>query len=70
VATVRAWTRADWGVDGERMHWCCTEGTRAYVGDRAVIDSLGEELEAVVGSTVLVELRRRIAPAQQDSTGA
>ena len=35
VATVRRWTRADWGDEGETMAWCCTEGDRAYVGDRA-----------------------------------
>jgi hypothetical protein len=60
VATVRRWTRRDWGEEGETMAWCCTEGSRAYVGDRPVIDSLGEELEAIVGSEVYVELRRRV----------
>jgi len=60
IATVRAWTRADWGDEGETMAWCCTEGERAYVGDRAVLESLGEELEAIVGSAVHVELRRRL----------
>jgi hypothetical protein len=60
IATVRGWTRADWGVEGENMAWCCTEGGRAHVGDRPVVESLGEELEAVVGHTVYVELRRRL----------
>jgi hypothetical protein len=59
VATVRRWTRDDWGDDGETMAWCCTEGALAYVGSRPVIDSLGEELEAIVGTPVYVELRRR-----------
>jgi hypothetical protein len=59
-ATVRGWTRADWGDDGEPMHWCCTEGDRAYVGDRKVIDSLAEELEAITGTEVYVELKRRL----------
>ena len=59
VATVRAWARRDWGDDGEPMAWCCTEEPEAYVGDRPVIDSLGDELQAVVGSEVYVELRRR-----------
>jgi hypothetical protein len=61
VATVRGWARRDWGDGGDTMAWCCTEGTRAYVGDRRVLDSLGEELEAVVGTAVYVELRRRLA---------
>jgi hypothetical protein len=60
VATVRAWSRADWGPEGETMAWCCTEGDRAYVGDRPVVESLAEELEAVVGTPVFVELRRRL----------
>lgn len=60
VATVRRWSRRDWGDDGEPMAWCCTEGDRAYVGDRPVIDSLGDELEAIAGSTVYVELRQRL----------
>ncbi|MEJ7583596.1 MAG: DUF1697 domain-containing protein [Acidimicrobiales bacterium] len=61
MASVRRWGREDWGEEGATMAWCCTEGERAYVGDRAVIDSLSEELEAVVGAPVYVELRRRLA---------
>lgn len=61
VATVRRWTRTDWGDEGETMAWCCTEGDRAYVGDLPVVESLAEELEAVTGREVYVELRRRLA---------
>lgn len=60
VATVRRWARHDWGEEGETMAWCCTEGPLAYVGDRPVIDSLGAELEAIVGTEVYVQLRRRM----------
>ncbi len=60
TATVRRWSRADWGPEGTTMAWCCTEGDRAYVGDRPVIESLATELEELVGSTVFVELRRRL----------
>jgi hypothetical protein len=59
-ATVRRWSRADWGAQGTTMAWCCTEGTDAYVGDRPVIDSLADELTAIVGDAVMVELRRRL----------
>lgn len=59
TATLRAWQRRDWGVEGETMAWCCTEQPDAHVGDRPVIDSLAPELEAVLGTTVWVELRRR-----------
>ena len=60
VATVRRWTRQDWGAEGETMAWCCTEGTRAYTGATPVVESLGEELEGIVGPAVYVELRRRL----------
>lgn len=61
VATVRGWERRDWGEVGESMAWCCTtDGPEAYVGDRPVVESLGEELAAVVGTEVYVELRRRL----------
>ena len=60
VATVRRWSRADWGDEGETMTWCCTEGDRAYVGEHPVVESLAEELEALVGTPVHLELRRRL----------
>lgn len=60
TATVRGWTRADWGDEGETMAWCCTEGDRAYVGDRPVVESLADELVALVGEPVYVEVRRRL----------
>jgi hypothetical protein len=60
VATVHGWTRGDWGSEVETMAWCCTEGSLAYVGEEPVIESMAEELEAIVGSEVFVELRRRL----------
>ena len=60
LAFVRGWTRADWGDEGDTMAWCCTEGELAYVGDRPVIESLADELTALVGHDVYVELRRRL----------
>jgi hypothetical protein len=59
TATVRRWSRADWGDEGGTMAWCCTEGDRAYVGEQPVIESLGGDLEAICGHEVYVELRRR-----------
>ena len=61
VATVRRWSRADWGADGRAMAWCCTEEPDAYVGDRPVVESLSEELVAMVGERVAVELRSRLS---------
>jgi hypothetical protein len=42
------------------MAWCCTEESAAYGGDRPVVESLGPELEAIVGTEVYVELRHRM----------
>lgn len=61
VATLRRWSRDDWGEEGETMAWCCTEGDRAYVGDRPVIESLADEIEAITGAEVFVELKRKVA---------
>ena len=61
IATVRRWTRDDWGPEGEIMAWCCTEGEDAYVGDRPVIDTMADEIEAIVGTPVFIELRRHLA---------
>jgi hypothetical protein len=59
-ATVRRWSRADWGPEGDTMAWCCTEEVETYVGDRPVIDSLADQLAAIAGDVVMVELRRRV----------
>ena len=56
-ATLRRWSREDWGPEGAEMAWCCTEGERAYVGDRPVVESLAAELEGVVGAEVAVQVR-------------
>ena len=61
TATVRRWERRDWGDEGATMHWCCTEGPEAYVGERPVVESLADELKAIVGNEVYVQLRRRLS---------
>jgi hypothetical protein len=60
-ATLRRWSRADWGEEGATMAWCCTEGDRAYVGDRPVIESLAVELTELLGEEVFVELKRTLS---------
>ncbi len=63
AATVRRWSRADWSQHGEKMAWCCTErseGGEAYSGSEQVIDSLRDELTALAGDEVYVELTRRL----------
>ena len=69
VATVRRWSRTDWGEEGKTMAWCCTEGERAYQGEHRVLESLAEELEAIVGTDVYVELTRRLPPSPRSQAG-
>jgi hypothetical protein len=69
TATVRRWSRADWGAEGSTMAWCCTEEPAvpseltpsAYIGAAQVVDSLDAELRALAGGAVVVELRRRLS---------
>jgi hypothetical protein len=63
TATVRRWSRADWGEHGTTMSWCCTErsdGGEAYCGSEPVIDSLADELQTLAGDEVYVELRKKL----------
>ena len=62
-ATVRRWSRDDWGEQGETMAWCCTErsdGGEAYSASEPVIDTLRDSLTALAGEDVYVELRHKI----------
>ncbi len=75
TATVRRWTRDDWGEFGQTMAWCCTEraeGGEAYSGDDPVHVSMAAEIEAIVGTQVAVELKRRMTRSNisQDSDKA
>ncbi|MEQ1700963.1 MAG: hypothetical protein ABMA25_12690 [Ilumatobacteraceae bacterium] len=71
-ATVRRWSRDDWGDDGDTMAWCCTydrSAADAYVGERPVIDSLAEELAGIAGQTVYVQLRRKLGLSEEPTSG-
>ena len=53
TATLRRWNRDDWGEDGESLAWCCTEGEQAYVASKPVIQSLRDELVALLGEDLV-----------------
>jgi len=59
---LRHWARTDWDDEKSTIAWCCTEEPEAYVGDVSVIESLQEELTAMVGPEVYVEITRRLTP--------
>ena len=61
---MRRWTRADWGDEGDTMAWCCTEAheaPEAFAGARPVVETLADELEALTGTEVYVQLRERLS---------
>ena len=63
TATVRRWSRADWGEHGTTMAWCCTErseGGESYSGADAVVDSLADELATLAGDAVYVQLKKKL----------
>ena len=64
TATVRRWSRADWGDEGESMAWLCTDQddrtANAFVGAEPVVESLKTELTELLGSDVYVEISARL----------
>lgn len=58
TATVRRWTREDWGDDP--LFWWCTEDEGAFVGAEPAVETLAEEIEAIAGVEVALELRGRL----------
>ena len=56
ITTVTQWDRKHWGGGGEEFHWWCTEAPEAFGGRRAVYQSMGPELRALVGDGVYTRL--------------
>lgn len=61
TSTLRGWLRSDWGPGGSDMAYCCTErdstAADAFVGDRPVVDSLRDELVALLGDDLYEKLK-------------
>jgi hypothetical protein len=51
VTSIRQWDRRDWGGGGEEFHWWCTESPDAFVGRTRVVDSMKDELVAMIGES-------------------
>ena len=52
ITRISQWERSDWGGGGEEFHWWCTEAPEAFSSKTRVIDSMAEELIAMVGQGV------------------
>jgi hypothetical protein len=60
TVTIRQWDRRHWGAGGEEFHWWCTESPDAFVGKSRVVDSLHEELVALVGREVYAKIKAHL----------
>ena len=56
ITRISQWERRDWGSGGDEFHWWCTEAPEAFVGATRVVDSMKEELVAMVGQRVFDQL--------------
>lgn len=65
TSRLRGWLRRDWGPEGNDMAYCCTERESpladAFVGEVPVIESLREELEAILGVDLYAQLAERLS---------
>ncbi len=66
MTRIAQWDRQHWGAGGDEFHWWCTEDPAAFVGATRVVDSMSEELIAIVGpqrrtSTLLAYMDQRLA---------
>jgi hypothetical protein len=52
VTRISQWDRGDWGAGGAEFHWWCTESPDAFVGKTRVVDSMRDELVAMIGEPV------------------
>lgn len=56
VTRIAQWDRPDWGAGGEQFHWWCTEEPAAFVGATRVVDSMSQELIAIMGDAAYRQL--------------
>ena len=56
ITRISQWNRSHWGEGGADFHWWCTEDPAAFIGKDRVVDSMGEELVAMVGQVVYDQL--------------
>ena len=69
ITRIGQWNRRDWGAGGDEFHWWCTEDPLAFVGKNRVVDSMSEELVAMVGQSVYDQLLAFIDQRTRQPTG-
>ena len=56
TTSIGQWDRRHWGEGGADFAWWCTEDPAAFVGESRVVDSMREELIAMVGERTYARL--------------
>ena len=56
ITRISEWKRRDWGAGGDEFHWWCTEAAEAFTGKTRVVDSMRDELVAMIGQDVYDKL--------------
>ncbi len=59
--TLREWKRRDWGEGGDDMHWWCTEGPEAFSSGSRVLETLRDEIVAMLDEEIYLRLRSEVA---------
>ena len=67
VTRITQWERRNWGAGGEEFHWWCTEAPEAFGSQTRVVDSMRDELVAMVGAKVYGLLTAYLADRQARS---
>ena len=66
--TLTDWKRRDWGEGGFEFHWWCTEGPEAFGGEVTVLESMRDEIVALVGEPVYLRLCDEVAERRSSGT--
>ncbi len=48
VVRIGQWDRSDWGAGGAEFHWWCTQDPGAFTGSSRVVETMQEELVALM----------------------
>lgn len=70
VTRIAQWNRSHWGSGGDDFHWWCTTDPQAFVGASRVVDSMAEELVAMVGREVYDQLLAYLNSRTKKPAGA
>ncbi len=69
TTTISQWNRKHWGAGGADFHWWCTEAPEAFTSKSRVVDTMREELVAMVGQTAYDRLNAYLEQRRRQPAG-